>query len=369
MGFFDFLKRDKIPADPAELIQKRWVHHEDGTIRDSLRTQAPDNASAIFSVRGFEFWFHGLEQRLGQSLGRRLAHSALEHEEFMLNTAGLAAPSGRDLSNWADSQRDWQSRGLGRYSSLEDDESTRILIEHPASSAICAGLITASWERATGQRHKFVWSQNAQEGLVVSLEPDHLESPAPNEMPIPWRDSNPGLTDLDRIELAWEDLRIESNSVWSNLQERRMVIHRDLILRFEEFCIPYLDGIKDGRKNMVWPLEDEQRIAWWTAAADSMRQSVFESGIHILVSQPEDWLNISSRHLGLHGLGKVESASQSDSQGGVELTLNGCFHPALAGGVLLACWERAYGRRGHLKCTFNSGAVRLSVGSAVTLAE
>ncbi len=369
MGFFDFLKRDKIPDDPAELIRKRWVHHEDGTIRDTIRTGKNDSAAAIFSVRQFEAWFYGVEQRLGQSFGRRLAHAALEHEEFMLNQPGLNAPSGRVPDNWSDYERDWQSRGLGRYSSLEDEEASRLLVEHPASASICAGFLTAAWERATGTRHKFVWTQNAQAGLVVTLESDDLESPAPKSQHVAWGDSDPGLTDLDQIESVWEDLRLEADGIWSIMHDRRMVLHRDLILRFEEFCLPYIEGIKEGRQKMSWPLEDEQRSAWWTAAADSMRQTVFDSGIHILVSKPEDWLSISSRHLGLNGLGLVENATQADAQGGVQLRLKGCFHPALSGGVLLACWERAHGRRGSLKCTFNSGAVHLLIGSSVTIAD
>lgn len=369
MGFFDFLKREKIPADPVELIRKRWVHHEDGTIRDTLRVDAGDNAAAMFSVRAFEAWFYGIEQRLGQSLGRRLAHAALEHEEFMLNQSGFTAPSGRDPQNWSDYQRDWQSRGLGQYSAFHDEDSSRILVEHPASAPVCAGLITAAWEKATGTRHKFVWSQNSQAGLVVNLDADNLQSPAPKPQHIAWGDAGPGLTDLNQIESAWEDLRLETDGIWSIMHERRMVLHRDLILRFEDFCLPYIEGIKEGRQNFSWPLEDQQRSDWWTAAADSMRQTVFESGIHILVSKPEDWLNISDRHLGLNGLGSVESANQTDPQGGVELTLNGCFHPALTCGVLLSCWERAYGRRGGLKCTFSSGAVRVSLGSSVDIAE
>lgn len=369
MGLFDFLKRDKIPDDPSELIRKRWVHHEDGTIRDTIRAGTADTSAAMISVREFEAWFYGIEQRLGQSLGRRLAHAALEHEEFMLTQTGFSAPRGREPDHWDDYDRDWQSRGLGRYSSFEDEEASRLLVEHPASAPICAGLLTAAWERATGTRHKFVWTQNAQAGLVVTLESDNIDSPAPKSQHIAWGDSDSGLTDLDQIEFAWEDLRVDGNGIWSIMQERRLVLHRDLILRFEDFCLPHIEDIKDGRQNLSWPLEDEQRSAWWTAAADSMRQTVFESGIHILVSKPADWLSISARHLGLNGLGLVETAIETDAQGGVQLRLKGCFHPALTGGVLLACWERAHGRRGSLQCTFNSGAVHLSLGSAVTIAD
>lgn len=369
MGFFDLFRKKPGTDNPEELITKRWVPNSDGTYSDIVRNYDSHELAARFGVRTFETWFHRLEQRLGQSLGRRLAHAALEHEEYMIGLGGFPSPSGRDISRWSGAELDWQSRGMGHYSMLEDGGEARILIENPASASICSGFITGAWENATGKRHRFLWSQNTEDGLIVTLSLDEKSIPSPTRSTVSWPESASVIPMPENIEESWEDLRIDSSGVWSIMGERRMVVHRDLILRFEEFCLPYLQSIEEGRQDMQWPLEDEQQSIWWTAAADSMRETFFESGRHILVSKPEDWIRIARRHLSIEGLGGVKSAKSIDSHGGVELQFSGCFHPALAGGVLLACWERAHGRRGSLKCTFNSGAVSLSLSSSVAIAE
>jgi len=369
MGLFDFFRKKSGTGNPEELITKRWVPNSDGTYSDVVRNYDTHELAARFGVRTFETWFHRLEQRLGQSLGRRLAHAALEHEEYMIGFGGFPSPSGRDISRWSGTEQDWQSRGMGQYSMLEDSGEARILIENPASASICSGFITGAWENATGKRHRFLWSQNTEEGLIVTLSLDEKSIPSPKRSAVSWPEPVSVIPMPDDIEESWEDLRIDSSGVWSIMGERRMMVHRDLILRFEEFCLPYLQSIEEGRQDMQWPLEDEQQSIWWTAAADSMRETFFESGRHILVSKPEDWIGIARRHLSIEGLGGVKSVRSIDAHGGVELQFSGCFHPALAGGVLLACWERAHGRRGSLKCTFNSGAVSLFLSPSVAIAE
>ncbi|MED6313243.1 MAG: hypothetical protein VX653_05335 [Candidatus Thermoplasmatota archaeon] len=368
MGLFDFLKRDRHPSDPVDGIKHRWENHSNGLINDK-KCASIDSSAAKFSTIGFETWFLGLEQRLGQSLGRRLAHAALEHQEYFLNNLDVKSPSGRSPDSWFENTIDWQTRGLGRYRKLEDRDEVRLLVEHPASAPICSGLLTAAWEKATSSRHRFVWSQNTQDGLIVTLNLDDKELPIPSKQKPIWPISEVSYGDSDLSEETWEDLRVESKGIWSIMNERKMILHRDLMLRFEEFCLPYISKIESGRQDLVWPLEDNQRSLWWTAAADSMRKSQFDSGLHILVSTPEDWVGIARRHLAMNGLGGVQSVEATDSHGGVEIVLSGVFHPALSGGILLACWERAHGRRGKLKCSFNSGAVHIFLSSSVDIAN
>ena len=255
------------------------------------------------------------------------------------------------------------------YRKIDDEDEVRLLVESPASSPICSGLLTSVWEIATAKRHRFVWSQGFQDGLVVSLNLDHKDLPDPSQMIPLWPNTDSDSVNYELTEDSWEDLRVESQGVWSIMNERKMIIHRDLILRFEEFCLPYISTIESGRQDIEWPIEDEQRKLWWTSAADSMRQIHFDSGLHILISKPDDWIRIGRRHLAMNGLGAVETAESFDGHGGVKITLKNTFHPAISGGVLLACWERANGRRGKLKCRFNSGSVDLYLSSSVDIAD
>ena len=244
-----------------------------------------------------------------------------------------------------------------------------MLIEHPASAPMCSGLLTSAWEKATMKRYRFVWSQSSQDALILTLNLDHKDLPNPSQQNPVWPNSVSDTVNYDLTKEPWEDLRIESFGIWSIMNERKMIVHRDLILRFEEFCLPYITFIESGRKDIEWPLEDSQRGLWWTAAADSMRKAHYDSGLHVLISRPEDWIVIGRRHLSMNGLGSVQSAEAFDSHGGVKITLENTFHPALSGGVLLACWERAHGRRGKLKCSFNSGSVELFLSSSVEIAN
>ena len=368
MGFFDFFNRQNPTTDPADRIKQRWLYLSDGLIKDN-NSSKKNHYAARFSTKGFETWFLGLEQRLGQSLGRRLAHAALEHQEYFFEISEMKKPSGRDLNNWPQNKTDWQTRGLGEFSKLEDEDEVRILVESPASSPICSGLVASAWEIATGKRHRFVWTQASQESVIVTLNLDHKALPTPSRQLLLWPNSDNDSVDYDLTEESWEDLRLDSRGLWSILNERKMIIHRDLISRFEEFCLPYLTNIESGRQDIEWPIEDVERNLWWSAAADSMRQVHFDSGIHVLISKPDDWIGVGRRHLSINGLGGIEFAESIDEHGGVKITLKNTFHPAISGGVLLACWERAHGRRGKLKCRFDSDSVALFLSSSVEIAN
>ena len=153
MRLFDFFNREKSPSDPKDRLKQRWLYLSDGLIKDNNSAKV-NHYVARFSTNVFDTWFLGLEQRLGQSLGRRLAHAALEHQEFFLKNSGVKIPSSRDPKNWTENILDWQTRGLGVYSKLEDEDEVRMLVESPASSPICSGLITSTWEVSTTRSKK-----------------------------------------------------------------------------------------------------------------------------------------------------------------------------------------------------------------------
>ena len=50
--------------------------------------------------------------------------------------------------------------------------------------------LTSAWEIAIGKRHRFVWTQSSQEGLIVTLNLDHKELPTPSRQLILWPNSD-----------------------------------------------------------------------------------------------------------------------------------------------------------------------------------
>ena len=242
MGIFDFLKEIFSPPEsPEELVKERWIAFDDGTYRDML--QDYDEMAWRVGVSWFELWFQGLEKRTEQNLGRRLAHAAVEHEEYMMGLGGSSIPSGRDPASWSRTILHWETSGLGRFGLLEDGDETRITVELPASGPICSGLIAATWEKATGKRHRFLWSESAGDGLIITLTQDDTQVPRPKPLSPSWNNQGSGANIIPETnDEMWLDMRADSPGHWSIMNERRMFVLLDLILRFEEYCIPYLDG-------------------------------------------------------------------------------------------------------------------------------
>ena len=362
MGIFDFLKIGKGHED-LPLVQ-RWVSTSDGLIKDSAREMQP---TWIIGTNYFESWIQGIEERTNQSLGRRLAHAAAESEEYMLlKGKSYSMPKGTNPDSWNSLQSDWKSRGVGYFSSLDSsNEEKRIVVAKPANGPICAGFVATAIESSSNVRHRFRWSESKDQSLIVSLSPDQSEVPSPRKMAISWIDNESEWTNTE----LFETLEIGHNGSWAIMGNRSMAIHRDLILRFAEYCEPYLDEIYTGYDNYVFSGNSHDENLMWTAMADSIRKKTFDSAPHILISKPDDWKRVASRNISLYGLGNIFLADAIDSHGGVKLSISGCFHPAITGGVLLACWERAYGRRGKLQCDINSGAVILFLSSSVALAD
>ena len=112
MGLMDSVRNFfSTPPSLEEGVKERWKSFDDGTYRDSSRGR--DEIAWRVGRGWFESWFQGLEQRAEQSLGRRLAHAAVEHEEYMMGSGGWDTPSGRDLASWSRTILRWETSGLG----------------------------------------------------------------------------------------------------------------------------------------------------------------------------------------------------------------------------------------------------------------
>ena len=364
MGFFDFLRANSRNTETSEdQIIGRWPL-ENGIYSDAMRGR--NEIAWRVGTGWFELWFQGLERRTAQSLGRRLAHAALEHEEYMIGLGTSDSPTGRDPRTWSRTSLLWETSGLGRFGLLEDEEESRLLIENPSSGPICSGLITASWEAATGKRHRFLWSEGKEDGLVVTLTQDDAKFPSPKPPNLEWKNPSVLSSGKDaRSEENWLDLRIDSPGKWSIMGDRRMFIHLDLMRRFEEYCLPYIDAIHDGRReSFIWEGIESTRSLWWSAAADSARERFVSEGHHVLVRNNSDWIQVARRHLSRNGLGEVTLAESTSENGGVTFNFSSTFHPAISSGILLACWERAFGRNGRLNAVIRDSKLTIEIRPA-----
>ena len=363
MGFFNFfLGRNKKNRNS---FFERWVWMENGLIRDLLRENQP---AWIVATNLFESWIQGVEERCNQSLGRRLAHAANQSDEALIpRNLKLNILTRKSSIDWDELNVDWKHRGLGELSLLDNsEENLSLLISFPANEAMCAGFASAAIERYSGTRYRFRWNGTREQSVVVRFTEDKIEIPTVQVLDVDWLDG-----DSNVIEL--EDFKFFENDDYGRISfmgNRSIFLHRDLIIRFIQFCEPYVEELFSGHINQYdfsGLSKSDQLI--WTAMADSLREATFNMGFHVMISKSDDWLNVGSRFLSDSGLGSIESVTLIDEHGGVEFILNGCFHPALAGGVLLSCWERAYGCRGCLKCNMKGGIVHLIISSSVELSN
>lgn len=366
MGFFDFFK-SKPKLSEEDILKNRWKFTSNGTYADRYRQ---DEIAWRVVSNSFEIWFQGIEQRTGQSLGRRLAHAAAESEEFLLSIGSvLTKPKGRIPSNWLDVHKDWSSRGLGKIQLLEDEDEIRLIVNNHPNGPICAGSLVANWECGTGQRHRFRWSESVGQGLVVDLTLEDVKIPKSQKSNLIWNDFSSSTNLTEEGHDTFADLEFLNSGFWTIMGRRSLFIHRDLLLKFEEYCLPYLDRIHEGRSDYSWNGLDDNRALWWTAMADSIREIFFSAGYHIFVSKTEDWLRIARRHLSQDGLGKISSVASIDNAGGIEFSIENTLHPALLSGTLLGCWERAYGRRGRVILNQNPNGLKLKIFSLNEIAE
>ncbi len=366
MGLFDSLRKmlpRRIPIGP----KSRWEFLSDGTCVDNQREY--ESAWRV-GVARFESLLQGLEKRTENSLGRRLAHAALEHDERIMRMGTLSKPSGRVPGAWSDYISDWESRGLGSFRLLDDEQDIRILAEAPASGQICAGSLAAAWECATSRRHRFTWSDNSGDGLVVSLIEQHADVPSPKALKTPWKESTTTENTPNEDQDYWDNFRAEERGTWSIMGERKMMIHLDLISRFEEYCIPYVRDNNFARsEDYTWSGLEDKCSPWLGALADSVREAFVSEGHHVLVREHSDWISIARRHLSSHGLGGILESEQIDAHGGVRLTFSGLFHPAIVSGTLLGCWERAYGRNGKAVFSLIEAKSTLELSAARAIAD
>tara|TARA_B100000902_G_scaffold86370_1_gene90563 strand:- start:10824 stop:11927 length:1104 start_codon:yes stop_codon:yes gene_type:complete len=363
MGFFDFLRFQSKKTNA--IFSERWRWMKNGLVRDDLRRNQP---AWIVSTNLFESWIHGIEERCDQSLGRRLAHAASQSEEALIVVNSKPnILTGISNIDWKELNQDWKNRGLGELSLLDNsDGEFRLLISYPANEAMCAGFSAAAMESCIGSRYRFRWSGTREKSVVVSFAKDEIEIPVPEQIEIKWFDEESSIIESE-ISNFFEN---ESHGKISLMGNRNIILHRDLILRFVIFCEPYIQELYSGRIHQYEFSEvSDSTHLLWTAMADSLREVTFNLGHHIMISKTDDWLNVGSRYLSDYGLGSIESAFPVDANGGVEFILDGCFHPALVGGVLLSCWERAYGRQGSLQYSLKERIVHLIISSSVEISN
>lgn len=347
-SIFDFLlrKKNKFGFEIQD-IKSRWPHYSNGLILDSKSLGEP---VWIVGSLWFEKWFLGLEERLETVMGKRLIHASSEAMEFFLVSNIIKKPKNNNIDNWKTIKLDFFEKGLGDFSFFDEDSGDiKILIQNYTNLNIAIGYLSAIWEYMTNKRFKSSWV-DSESHVLLTL------TPILDTFPSPLYNGN-FIEDFHKYSIVnnaewWEILTISPAGNWSINNSNKIIVSNDIFERFIQLSIPYLNTVKFLRSNNYsWDIGDKNESLWWSAAADSAREQFYSDSFHIMIREPEDWKNIGARHLQRTGLGKIINAKYCDSENGILLSLDSVFHPSITCGILLGCWERAYGRNGKLILT------------------
>ena len=325
----------RVDAEMSRALKERFLCSQ-GLVLDS---ELDNHPHMIIAVQHLLNWFSNLEELAQQPLGRRLAHASADHETWRQMRRQPGVPKGlfsrRKRIPWL--QADWTIRGIGKLSELDGE---RLQVDDQVQSAIAGGQAAGAWEVLQGSRFRFRWEQQDSLRTNIVVERDNRPAQPPRSTHSSWSkvpgQGEPRFASVEMNKSGWEVDGLRS-----------FLLGRDLLLRLETEMIPHITvKFDDGLYQFEELDEDMSRM--WNLMARSEQKTFYEQGEHIMVAELEHWRGIIKRFFSMMGLGEMESISELDSHGGIEIQFQNLFHPALMCGRLMGCWQRAYGR--HPRC-------------------
>jgi len=329
----------------AAELQERYLATASGMLVEQSGQRQPVWACPVSE---FELWLGALEGMLDMPLGRRLAHAAAESEEWRMQAADRKPPNplfGKEKKRLVWLNEDWHQRGMGEISLLESEPGeVSLVVRRRPHPALAAGITCAAWERIQKRRYRFRWTDGGSGESLITLEPDRREIPSSAAMSPSW-DEVPASTTVATGPHPFL-LSYNEGGDWTVDGVRMLALARDLLLRFEDVVLPHLaDKERSSDPRVGWTgVDDRDRLLFWDALAEVGRVKFVATGEMVLVAAPTDWVDVGRRFLSTSGMGTITTAESLDDMGGVRLTADNLFHPALAIGILLGAWERAEAR-------------------------
>lgn len=358
--FLKIFKKNKSNLIKDFNPSNRWMHYSKGAILDK-----EDKSQMVWIVDSswFEKWFFGIEERLGLILGKMLIQASSESTEYSLNTNKILTPKNKDINSWKKIHEDWMYKNLGTFSLYsQNSNQINLIINNYANLHICIGSLSSALEYLNDIRYKFHWS-DSETNIILTLESSIDIFPPPNSLNI----TNNDFSQVKKVPNSdlWEMLTINEEGTWFIQNSRPIVISNDLFYRFEEKSLPFLKNKHFERlSDYDWEDLDMHRSNWWTASADSARNQFIDSSHHIMIREDDDWKKVGNKHLKRYGLGGIIDAESLDNFEAILFTIESFFHPSIICGILLACWERAYGKKGKLFLTSEEAVFFVKISSA-----
>ena len=308
----------------------------------------------LYSTREFERWWLLFEENIATPMGRRLANCMVDEESWQISIDDLFSVNGLFKSKKRNLalKRRWESRGWGI------PDLVNLSVNNGLITPFSSGCLHAAAENLSTERLKMRWQEHGKSLCQIILEPTGNDKPKIIAPPTrPW--------DVIDIASGEKTLEIELMKGYEIEGERHCLLPAGLFSRLLNSCA----GLNSINPTENWNIEGESYIDGFIAIAEAQKQVFLESEKHVLISEPENWLDICEELFSSRGFGKALSVKEIDIHGGIELTFGHLPFAALTAGKLAGAWQRAQGRPVKLSLKGVKGSWAIELTSQYQLAE
>ena len=290
------------------------------TFRDGLIIDKVGHCWYRWRSDGLDAWWRIFEEIIDAPMGRKLANSACDEEEGLLNSGSLDFTGlfRRKKATQALEYR-WWLHGWGKPNIKPPNFTSTGL------TPLFAGIFQADFERINSKRYRMRWEEKSSENCVLTLD----------ESDLPVVASKPrGKTFSDGDSY---DIKVESSWKIDGLKHHLLPV--GIFTRLQESCAGLTANISEDERNS-WPAISDGFLAFALAA-----KRLFIAGEEIfLAADANGWLDSCKSFFGPMGMSYPISSTELDSNGGIELKFTEIPLLSLTAGFLAGAWVRCEGR-------------------------
>ena len=314
------------------------------TTRNGLILDLNGNAWLRWRADGLDAWWRLFEEAIDAPMGRRLANSACDEEEWLLNSQEIDK-SGffrRKKSSKSLIQR-WRIRGWGEPS-----------INPPSIAGIgltpvFAGLLQAAIERIDSKRYRMRWEEKTSESCILTLDKSTYPVAPTHQSCESYSSGTPS--------------RIEVESEWRIDGQRYHLLPAGLFKRLQDSCAGLIANISEDER-AAWPVIDDGFLSLAIAC-----KNLYIAGEEIfLASDANGWKESCNAHFAPRGISTPLSVKSMDDNGGIELFFKEVPIPSITVGFLAGAWTRCEGRPVKVGMKIDSSGVNITLQSRYELA-
>jgi len=309
--------------DEAEtLLDVQLMSHlvNNFTTRNGLIIDKYGNSWFRWRADGLDSWWRMFEETIDSPMGRKLANSACDEEEWLLNNGSLDHTGFfRKKKALKSLAHRWKINGWG--TPKMNPPSFRSTGLNP----IFAGILQADIERINSQRYRMRWEEKSSESCVLQLDESDYPITASKQSVESFETGEPYLIEVE------EDWRIDGLS--------HHLLPSGLFNRLQDSCAGLNANIGEDERGS-WPDESDGFLSMAIAS-----KNLFIAGEEIFLAADADgWMQSCDAFFSPMGFSKPQSVKSIDSNGGIELIYSQVPVPAITLGMLAGAWIRSEGR-------------------------